>query len=48
MIQRKKMNQPVKERGKKRNKKPRDKTLMTVEGSGTPSIGKKAKTEAPG
>ena len=35
-------------KGKKRNKKPRDKAVMTVEGSGTPSTGKKAKAEAPG
>ena len=41
------MNQTVRE-GKKRSKKPRDKAVMTVEGSGTPSTGKKAKAEAPG
>ena len=35
-------------KGKKRNKKPRDKAVMTVEGSGTPSTGKKAKAEALG
>ena len=35
-------------KSKKRNKKPRDKTVMSVEGSGTPSTGKKAKVEAPG
>ena len=34
-------------KGKKCSKKPRDKTVMTVEGSGTPSTGKKAKAEAP-
>ena len=34
-------------KGKKHNKKPRDKAVMTVEGSGTPSTGKKAKAEAP-
>ena len=34
-------------KGKKRNKKPRDKTVMTMEGSGMPSTGKKAKAEAP-
>ena len=34
--------------GKERNKKPRDKTVMTVEGSGMPSTGKKDKAEAPG
>ena len=35
-------------KSKKRSKKPRDKAVMTVEGSGTPSTGKKAKAEAPG
>ena len=30
-------------KGKKRSKKPRDKAVMTVEGSGIPSTGKKAK-----
>ena len=35
-------------KGKKRNKKPRDKTVMTVEGFGMPITGKKAKAEAPG
>ena len=34
-------------KGKKRNKKPRDKIVMTVEGCGTPSTGKKAKADAP-
>lgn len=34
-------------KGKKHNKKPRDKAVITVEGSGTPSTGKKAKAEAP-
>ena len=32
---------------KKRSKKRRDKAVMTVEGSGTPSTGKKAKAEVP-
>ena len=35
-------------KGKKRSKKPRDKAVMTVEGLGTPSTGKKAKDEAHG
>nr|XP_040254014.1 serine/arginine repetitive matrix protein 1-like [Aegilops tauschii subsp. strangulata] len=35
-------------KGKKRNKKPRDKAVVTVEGSGMPTTGKKAKVEAPG
>lgn len=35
-------------KGKKHSKKPRDKAVMTVEGSGTPSTGKKAKAGAPG
>ena len=35
-------------KGKKRSKEPRDKAVMTAEGSGTPSTGKKAKAEAPG
>ena len=35
-------------KGKKRNKKPRDKAVMTVEGSGTPSTSTKAKARAPG
>ena len=34
-------------KGKKRNKKPTDKTVMTVEGSGMPSTSKKDKAEAP-
>ena len=33
-------------KGKKHNKKPRDKAVMTVEGSGMPSTGKKAKVHA--
>src|SRR5215216_5381673 len=35
-------------KGKKRNKKLRDKAVMTVEGSGTPGTGKNAKAEVPG
>ena len=35
-------------KAKKRSKKRRDKAMLTVEGSGTPSTGKIAKTEAPG
>ena len=35
-------------KGKKHNKRRKDKTMMTVEGSGTLSTGKKAKSEAPG
>jgi hypothetical protein len=35
-------------KSKKRSKKQRDKTVMIVEGSGTPSTGKKAKAEASG
>ena len=35
-------------KGKKHNKKPRDKTVMTMEGSGVPSIGKKTKAKGPG
>ena len=35
-------------KGKKRNKKPRDKAVMIVEGSGTPSTSKKANFEAAG
>jgi hypothetical protein len=34
-------------KGKKRNKRCKDKAVMIVEGSGTPSSGKKAKAEAP-
>ena len=34
-------------KSKKRSKKRRDKAVMTIEGSGTPSTGKKAKAEAP-
>ena len=37
-----------KKKNKKRNKRHKDKAVMTVEGSGTPSTGKKAKTEAHG
>jgi hypothetical protein len=37
-----------KKKNKKHNKKRKDKTVMTVEGSGTPNTGKKAKAEAPG
>ena len=36
------------EKGKKHNKKPRDKAVMIVEGSGTPGTSKKAKAEVPG
>ena len=35
-------------KSKKRNKKPRDKAVITMEGSGTPSTGKKAKAGGPG
>ena len=35
-------------KSKKRNKKHKNKVVMFVEGSGTPSTGKKAKAEAPG
>ena len=35
-------------KSKKRSKKWRDKAVMTVEGSGAPSTGKRAKAEAPG
>ena len=35
-------------KGTKHSKKPRDKAVMTVEVSGTPSTDKKAKAEAPG
>ena len=35
-------------KSKKRSKRRKDKVVMTVEGSGTPSTGKKATTEAPG
>ena len=35
-------------KSKKRSKKPRDKAVMNVEGSGTLSTGKKAKAEVPG
>ena len=35
-------------KAKKRSKKRRDKAILTVEGSGTPSTSKIAKTEAPG
>jgi hypothetical protein len=37
-----------KKKNKKHNKKRKDKTVMTVEGSGMPSTGKKAKAEATG
>jgi hypothetical protein len=37
-----------KKKNKKNNKKRKDKTVMTVEGSGMPSTGKKAKAKAPG
>ena len=37
-----------KKKNKKHNKRRKDKAVMTVEGSGTPSTGKKAKAEAPG
>jgi hypothetical protein len=37
-----------KKKNKKHNKKCKDKTVMAIEGSGTPSTGKKAKAEAPG
>ena len=36
-----------KKKSKKRNKKRKDKAVMIVEGSGTPSTGKMAKVEAP-
>ena len=36
-----------KKKNKKHNKKRKDKAVLTVEGSGTPSTGKKAKAEAP-
>ena len=42
------MNQLVRRRARKRSKKRRDKAVMTIEGSGTPSTGKKAKVEDPG
>ena len=35
-------------KSKKHSKKRKDKTVMTAEGSGTPSTGKKAKDEVPG
>ena len=37
-----------KKRNKKRNKRCKDKAVMTIEGSGMPSTGKKAKTKVPG
>ena len=41
-------SQKKKNNNKKRNKRCKDKAVMTVEGSGAPSTDKKAKTEVPG